>query len=348
MCRASECTMLCESHPSMPKTVIGGGDVVSSSEMFEEVGATRRSVLMCAGLLSFIGLTGALHGCRSAVRDELTPTEVVLPPTGELIFDAALSSQQGLDVYPHQINTGPSSQTGMLRAQLVQDPVHGPRRTVLRLASDSEATHGDFPTLRVQCETDYMLRSAAHGNFSNIFYTGLSLYLPNEFRTLHDEDWLTFASPAYGPPYGGSGSLSLGLRPPLQSDEPRLVLGDLPHLLGEVTVPVQRWVDFVVGLRLAYASEGGWLSLWMNHGSGWRTLPILGEERAPYDTLQRGVNDGWHRGESDNPNSSRIGVYGNEPNTLLHGWHRIGRSFEDVMPNSHPGTPFGDRVLGSR
>jgi hypothetical protein len=124
------------------------------------------------------------------------------------------------------------------------------------------------------------------------------------------------------------------------SGEHRLVLANRPELLGNVIVPRGRWIDLVMGFRMAYAQEGGWLSIWMNEGDGWKRLPVSGKDRPSYDALSHGVNDGWHMDENQSPNTSRIGVYGNQPNTLLHGWHRIAQTFRDAMPNSYPETPL--------
>ncbi|WP_035926535.1 hypothetical protein [Kocuria rosea] len=270
---------------------------------------------------------------------------VVPPSSGGLLFDAALTSRQDLGAYPYQINTGLSPITGRPRALLMDDPVHGSARTVLRMASDQSADHDGHPSLRVQCETETFIRSARHGHIGDIYYAGFALFLPDEFRDLAETDWLTIGAGAYGSPYGGSGPLSLGLRPTADvGGEHRLVLADRPELLGEVVVPRGRWIDIVMGFRLAYAENGGWLSVWMNTGEGWGNLAVLGEDRASYDALSEGVNDAWHRDENRSPNSSRIGVYGNQPNTLLHGWHRIGHTFSDAMPNSHPGSPLPEKV----
>lgn len=305
----------------------------------DERSPSRRALLTAVGLLPAAGLLGGLTGCTRPQADDLSTQTVVPPSSGGSLFDAALTSRHSLEAYPYQINTGLSPVTGRPRAALVDDPVHGSARTVLRMASDEAADHDGHPSLRVQCETDTFIRSARHGHIADIYYAGFALFLPEEFRDLAEGDWLTIGAGAYGSPYGGSGPLSLGLRSARSvGGEHRLVLADRPELLGDIVVPRGRWIDMVMGFRLAYAGDGGWLSVWMNVGDGWDSLPISGEDRAQYDALSEGVNDAWHRDKSRSPNSSRIGVYGNRPNTLLHGWHRIGHSFSDAMPNSHPGT----------
>lgn len=298
-----------------------------------------------AGGLSAAGLFGGLTGCGRQDPDALSPEAVVPPASGGIFFDAALTERRDLDAYPYTINTGTSPVTGLPRAMLVDDPVHGPSRVVVRMASDLTATHDGNSNFRVQCETDTFIRSAQHGHLADIYYVGLALYLPDEFRTLTGRDWLSFAAGAYGSPYGGSGPLSLGLRPSDDAGgEHRLVLADRPELLGEVMVPRKRWVDLVMGFRLAYAQEEGWLSVWMNLGDGWGALPVSGDNRSSYDALAPGVNDAWHGDEDESANSSRINVYGNKPNTLLHGWHRIAQSFSEAMPNSYPLTPLPEQL----
>ena len=302
---------------------------------------SRRAVLRLTGRLSATGLLGGLTGCAWLERGELSPELIVPPSSGGLLFDAALSSRLDLGAYPYRINTGWSPVTEQPRALLLEDPVHGASRIVVRMASDVAARHDGGPSFRVQCETGALIRSARHGNLSDIYYAGFALYLPDDFEPLQGGDWLSFAAGAYGPPYGGSGPLSLGLRAPdAAGGEHRLVLADRPELLGDVVVPRGRWIDLVMGFRLAYAEDGGWLSVWMNLGDGWSALPVAGEDRPTYGALNRGVNDAWHGNENEVPNSSRINVYGNKPNTLMHGWHRIGQSFTEAMPNSYPETPL--------
>lgn len=283
------------------------------------------------------GVLGGLTGCATRGPSALSPETVLLPATAGVIFDAELIARQDLSAYEHTINTGWSPILERRRAQVIVDPVHGMQRMAVQFTSDPSAGHGSNPNPRVQCETDYLVHSARHGEANDIYYVGFALYLPREFEDLEGNDWLTFAAGAYGAPYRGSGPLSLGIRPSSRSrGEQRLVLGDRPELLGDVTLPKGRWIDLVLGFRLAYADEGGWLSLYMNQGDGWAALAISGRTRAVYNTLAPGVNDAWHWDEDRPPNSSRINVYGNRPNTLVHGWHRIGYSFTDAMPNSYP------------
>lgn len=302
---------------------------------------SRRTVLGLAGRLTATGLLGGMTGCTWLGRGELSPEQVVPPSSGGLLFDAELTSRRDLSAYPYTINTGWSPVIEQPRALLLEDPVHGASRIVVRMVSDKTARHDGAPSVRVQCETDALIRSARHGNLSDIYYAGFALYLPDDFEPLKDGDWLSFAAGAYGPPYGGSGPLSLGLRSPGSAEgEHRLVLANRPELLGDVVVPRGRWIDLVLGFRLAYAADGGWLSVWMNLGDGWSVLPVAGEGRTSFDALDRGVNDAWHGNEEEAPNTSRIGVYGNKPNTLVHGWHRVGQSFGEAMPNSYPETPL--------
>lgn len=304
---------------------------------------TRRSAM---GLAARIGLAGMfLTGCGVAASSSATPPIVAPRTRSGVLFDAEFTRLGTLEAYPEQVNVGPSPVTGEPRARIIDDPVHGPSRRVAMLVSDWTSDHHN-PNPRVALETHNFVRAARSSYTEDIYYAGFAVYLPDRFQELSGQSWLTFASGAYGAPYGGSGPLSLGLiAPESPGKDHSLILGARYDLLRDVNIPRAQWVDLVLGFRLAYAAEGGWVSMWINRGAGWNRVPVNGQSRASYDALAPGVNDGWYRRTSDVPNSSSICAYGDQPNAIVHGWHRVGRFFEDVMPNSYPGSNLPAHIL---
>ena len=241
-----------------------------------------------------------------------------------LLFDADINAR-GLDGYAKLI---PEDNREGYGYHLVRDP-EGDDRTVVKFTSHPDLTLGNR-FARSMVETPPIIKAAAHGNEDDVYYTGFSMYLTDD--DFQRDTWITVYTGGYGPPSAGPSLLGLMLvRHP--DGGLMLRLGDDPGLLGNhVRVPIRQWVGVIQAYKYAYASNGGWLQMWLNAGDGWQEITIAGQLHPTLDVMRRDVTDGWYRDPDVPPSFSRIGVYGAKPYEAFFATHRIARSFGDVDP----------------
>lgn len=284
-------------------------------------GLTRRRVIVtAAGLVVAATAVGVATQIPGWLDDEPTEEELA----ADRIFDANIN-EQGLSGYAKLI---PDDNRQGLGYHLVPDPVGGGRQ-VARFTSRPGLTLGnEFP--RSMVETEPIIKAAAHGNDNDVYFNGFSFYvLDGEF----DRDtWITLYTGGYGPPSNGPSLLGLML---VQHPEGGLMfrMGDDPQLLGnDVRVPTGRWVGVIQAYKYAYASNGGWVEMWVNTDGPWQQVQINGENQPTLDVMRPNVTDGWYRNPSVPASFSRIGVYGNRTYEAFFATHRIARSFDAVDP----------------
>ncbi|MFC3479541.1 hypothetical protein [Kocuria carniphila] len=280
----------------------------------------RRAIITAAGVVAAATAVGVATQIPEWLEEE--PTDEGL--AADRIFDANINGR-GLGGYAKLI---PDENRQGLGYHLVPDPVGGGRQ-VARFTSVPGLTLGnEFP--RSMVETEPIIKAAAHGNDNDVYFNGFSVYvLDGDF----DQDtWITLFTGGYGPPANGASLLGLML---VRHPEGGLMfrMGDDPELLGDhVRVPTGRWVGVIQAYKYAYASNGGWVEMWINTGGQWQQVQINGENQPTLDVMRPNVTDGWYRDASVPASFSRIGVYGNRPYEAFFATHRIARSFDAADP----------------
>lgn len=280
----------------------------------------RRAIITTAGVVAAATAVGVATRLPGWLEDEPTEEELA----ADRLFDADID-ERGLSGYAKLI---PADNREGLGYHLVPDPVGG-GRTVARFTSRPGLTLGnEFP--RSMVETPPIIKAAAHGNDNDVYFNGFSFYvLDGDF----DRDtWITVFTGGYGPPASGASLLGLML---VGHPDGGLMfrMGDDPRLLGnDVRVPTGRWVGVVQAYKYAYASEGGWVEMWINTDDRWQRVRIDGQNQPNLDVMRPGVTDGWYRDASVPASFSRIGVYGNRPYEAFFATHRIARSFDAADP----------------
>jgi hypothetical protein len=224
--------------------------------------------------------------------------------------------------------------TGARRIRVVNDPVLGASRKVLRFRVSRTDT-GPTRNPRAQVETAYDFR---HGQDR---YFGFSLYFPRSFPTrLPSRSWVTFGAQAYGPPYAGAGGTSLRVqqtngRAELRWQRNETYGWDIPWRGPQIEDVKSRWIDFVQRIKLHRNRRVGFVELWMNTGRGWKRQKLKGRDRLYMRTYDSANGGG--------ANNSRLALYYDRrirgPLMLYHGPHRIasaGRGgFDAVAPTSY-------------
>ncbi len=234
----------------------------------------------------------------------------------------------GLREYPHRIHPE--------RIRVVDDPVLGPARRVLRFEVH-EGDTGPTENPRAQLETPHDFDEGEDRFF------GFSLLFPESFPTeLPEQAWVTLGEQAYGPNYDGAGGTSLRVQNAVDGSGAELRWQrneaydwDIPWRGPKIEDIRGRWVDVVQRIKLHRDPEIGFVELWMNTGSGWRRQRLDGQERLYMSTYDDANGGG--------ANNSRLSLYYRQdipgPLTLFHGHHSIATAgegaFEAVAPRSY-------------
>ena len=244
-----------------------------------------------------------------------------------LLFASDFSD--GLSEFPEQIHPE--------RIEVVDDPVLGSERSVLRFEVHNEDT-GPTENPRAQLETPFDFEEGDDR------YSGFSYLFPEEFPTeLPSEAWVALGSIAYGPPFDGAGPLSIRVQnsPNGEGAELRWQRNDTYDndiaWTGPKIADIQgRWVDFVFRAKLHRDPDEGFVELWMNTGDGWERQELNGERHLEMNTYDDS-NDGG-------ANNTRIGLYYRQdidgPLTMYQGPLKIAAAgkgaFDMVAPRSYP------------
>ena len=245
-------------------------------------------------------------------------------PAGADVFSS--SFWDGLSEFPYRYNTH--------RISIVDDPRLGSARKVLRFRvyqSDSGLTSNP----RAQIETPYTFDRGEDR------YMGFSVRLDSAFPTrLPSGAWVSFGSPAFGPPYAGASPVSLKVQNSSVGSVVRFQRNDtynhdIPWTGPRVADVRGRWLDFVIRIKLHGDPSIGFVELWMNKGSGWVKQSLHGRSRLYMRTYDSSNNGGT--------NNSRLALYYRRdipgPLTLFHGPLRIASAsstaFGAVAPTSY-------------
>ncbi|MBD2765507.1 hypothetical protein IEE91_09960 [Kocuria sp. cx-455] len=280
----------------------------------------RRAIITVAGVVAAATAAGVATQIPRWVEDE--PAEQDL--AADRLFDANIN-ERGLSGYAKLI---PEDNREGLGYHLVPDPVGGGRQ-VARFTSLPELTLGnEFP--RSMVETEPIIKAAAHGNDNDVYFNGFSFYVLDDDFT--EQTWITLYTGGYGPPSNGPSFLGIML---VKHPDGGLMfrMGDEPRLLGtDARIPTGQWVGVIQAYKYAYASNGGWVEMWLNTGDAWQQLRINGETRPNLDIMRPNVTDGWYKDPSVPASFSRIGVYGNKSYEAFFATHRIARTFDAADP----------------
>lgn len=280
----------------------------------------RRAIIATAGVVAAATAVGIATQIPEWLAGEPSDEELA----ADRLFDADID-ERGLSGYAKLI---PDNNREGLGYHLVPDPAGGSRQ-VVRFTSRPGLTLGnEFP--RSMVETEPIIKAAAHGNDNDVYFNGFSVYVLDD--NFDRDTWITLFTGGYGPPANGASLLGLML---VRHPEGGLMLrmGDDPQLLGNhVRVPTGRWVGVIQAYKYAYASNGGWVEMWINTDDQWQQVQIDGENQPTLDVMRPNVTDGWYRDASVPASFSRIGVYGSKPYEAFFANHRIARSFDAADP----------------
>lgn len=250
---------------------------------------------------------------------------------------------------------GHSAVVGDQRSRLVDDPVLGGARRVLRVdVPDSLGGSPDQPTATTVRFQSSSPRQIVEGDELCV---GFAVLLPDDFPTVYPQDdpsnptgWATgyvALFQAYGPPYvqGAPLVLHADRRTPDDPLDELLVRGnDLnpgdPEAL--LALPYRRgvWTDVVLRLRASSRIEDGWIETWVNQGGsdGVRPLALDGVGvRVPRVLLR----------EDSGPFRTDLQVYrvrGRlEDVGVWFAGHRVAATVAEADPRSHPRDAGGPR-----
>ena len=197
----------------------------------------------------------------------------------------------------------------------VADPAGLPR-DVVRITTDGSAPAGGV--VRTQLISPPLLGAGAD------VWVLTELYLPPGFPTVSSDGWATLTS-VYGPPYGGPGPNSIGLRALRGRNRFTWVdeAGGQEILWQRPAVPGRWWV-IARRLRMGADPATGSTEIWFaEHGRPLRRQSVAGAPagRRRQATLVPGVN--WDTDRASDTfraaNTSRIGLY---HRAGMPGWER--------------------------
>jgi hypothetical protein len=265
--------------------------------------ASRTPLISLVLMLVAVALAGVL--VDRARRDGARPQ-------GPVLFDGAFD--RGLAAY------GDGHTVHRERVKIVDDPLGLPRKVAKFTVYDGDIGPTDNP--RAMLATPRELRNGEE------FWIGWSTLFPTRGFPKSVPGWLTFEA-VYGPPGDGTGprhfqvegSEILWRRNATYDYD---VPWHMPLVRG-------RWIDFVIHQKQSRNARVGFVSLWVNTGSGWKRQRIDGERLFHTRTVDstNGGGPNWHA----------VGLYrerGMFPVvTLYHASHRIGTSFRAVAPHSY-------------
>lgn len=246
------------------------------------------------------------------------------PTLPEGVLFSADFGADGFPAYPHLYPTGVVEGRDY---GVAADPA-GSGRRVGFFDSNRGLTHGNGSP-RAGAEGPQIIRPAGAGGPEGYAF-GLSCYVPEGAAPNNASQWLSLATPAYGPPFGGASPLAMVLEG-VSSTTMRPLLGGSASMLGwEFTVPKGTWIKVLMEFRFAY---DGWVRLWMADGleeSEWRAVPLRGTtDRLPHPTMKKRVNDSIAKNRSAQANSSRVGAYGCRTRVYV-GHHVLGTDAQAV------------------
>lgn len=235
------------------------------------------------------------------------------------IFNAAFS-RYGLSQYDGLIHPE--------RATIVDDPVNGPIRKVVR-TEVHDADTGPTENPRCQLNGPPILEEGME------FYFGFSVLVPLDYPALKAGDWVTFGS-VYGPPYTSSGPNGIGMGRESGKEVVTFSKSGGPALATWLLKRGQ-WMDYVMHLKLSPNPQVGFCELYIQDDeTGWRAIPLSsngtvlgtpGSVRYYQSTLKPGINDGG-------PNGANVTHYRGagqwEAGALYHGHHRVATTFAEA------------------
>lgn len=280
-----------------------------SAHIGTQFSMSRRALL--GGALA-AGLTAAAPdlGGFGAASAALAPV-----PKQGLLFDAACATSQ----FSRYISVFPSGVTEGVDFGVVPDPT-GLGRKVAYFDNRRGLKQGATAP-RAEAESPCLIKPLANGNTIDEYWVGTSVYLPADFAPLAAGSWLHVLSPAYGPPWGGTSPLGIGLRP-ISRERVQVVMGGDPRLLGAgFTMPTDTWCNVVMQFKFGYQ---GWVRMWTSVGVGGapNRIPIRGKDTYSMATMAPGVNDAWYKNPAAGANSTRVSAYG-APARVYFGHHKL-------------------------
>ncbi len=250
---------------------------------------------------------------------------------------------------------GHSAVVGARAATVVDDPVLGPSRRVLRVVvPDSMGDDADQPTpttVRFQASSPQVIREGDE------LCVGFAVLLPRSFPTVYPTgDPANPRGPegtgyvalfqVYGPPYRTGASLVLHAdrrtaADPLDELTVRgneLNPGDPEALLA---MPYRRgtWTDVVLRLRVSSSIADGWVETYVNQGesAGVRPLPLAGVGVRVPRVVLREDSEEFRTDLQVYRVKNRIPSVG-----VWFAGHRIARTVEEADPGSHAPQPGGE------
>lgn len=189
--------------------------------------------------------------------------------------------------------------------------------------NDTSANCPKSPTLdpRAQLIASYRLKEG------DDVFIGLSTFFPADFPNI--TEWLGI-SQIYGPPYGGSPTMGLGVK------GDRLQFSayyDGKHHTVWTSQPIRKgtnWEDIVLHLKLSPDRTVGFVELWHN---GARQTLLGGATRYNYPTLVEGLNwtgtggENYLYAQQYRSRTAKLGTV-----VLYHDNFKIGTTYQSVAP----------------
>lgn len=149
---------------------------------------------------------------------------------------------------------------GDSRITIVDDPILGPKRQVLRMhVRDTDIPTGTYPRAQLQSPDSLAAGSEV--------YAGFGLYLPTDFPDFNAPDWF-MCHEIYGSPFNSTGPMGMGVEDGLLHYRRNATYGEDRPWSIPVAQARGKWVDIVFGAKLSTDPAVGWVEMWVNTGTG--------------------------------------------------------------------------------
>lgn len=232
---------------------------------------------------------------------------------GSLLFDAAV---------PYKATTAFSTVINPGTVSVVDDPVNGAKRQVLKFSVTESDLSGGYPRAQAQ--------SASTLAAGSLYYVGWGLYLPSDFPVIPADGWMVHHE-IYGPPFNSTGPTVMWiLNEKFSYTRNATYSGDEPW-----SMPIVRgaWVDFVMAVRLSADPAIGTVQLWVNAGSGYVQQNLAGNTTLTMATIDASNNGG--NNFSSLKQSRKLGMFPNLTTVTYTTGQRVGTTFAAVDPCSY-------------
>ncbi len=161
------------------------------------------------------------------------------------------------------------------------------------------------------------------------YWLGFGLYLNSEWEPVPAGGFVTFAE-VFGPPYGGSSPLRLGIHGSNISLNRNFMYGsDRPWLMSLIK---EQWLDFAFRFKLSTDPAVGFYEIYLNTGAGWQQQLLGGQQRLYFATVDTTNNGGANSSHLKNYREANMWP---DVKTCYFAGHRIGASLASVDPRSY-------------